>query len=72
MSRTRPDGRGSNYLEIIAAAKAKALQTLDDPEPKLTKLELAFRNKFLDEQILRRGCFRFHTRYHLSTPPGDR
>ena len=48
----RPDGRGSNYLEIIAAAKAKALQTLHDPEPRLTKLELAFRNKFLDEQIL--------------------
>ena len=48
----RPDGRGSNYLEIIAAAKAKALATLNDPKPRLTKLELAFRNKFLDEQIL--------------------
>lgn len=47
----RPDSRGSNYLEIIAAAKAKALETLDDPEPRLTKLELAFRNKFLDERL---------------------
>ena len=67
VSRTRPDGRGSNYLEIIAAAKAKALQTLDDPEPKLTKLELAFVTNSLTNDFLRRVSF--HTRYHLSTPP---
>ena len=52
-------------FEIIAAAKAKALQTLDDPEPKLTKLELAFVTSLTNKSL--GACF--HTRYHLSTPP---
>lgn len=45
------DDRGRGVNEYIAKAKAKALATLDDPEPRLTKLELAFRNKFLDERL---------------------
>ena len=35
---------------IIEKARAKALETLKDSNPRLTKLELAFRQKYLNEQ----------------------
>lgn len=40
-----------NPSEYIAAAKAKARETLDDPAPKLTALERAFRQKFVSESL---------------------
>ena len=49
MARDRVDNY--NSTPIIDAARKRALLTLDDPNPKLTKLELAFRQKYLQERI---------------------
>lgn len=44
------DDRGRGVEKYIEKAKAKALQTLDEKSPRLTKLELAFRQKFLKDR----------------------
>lgn len=49
MARDRVDNY--NSTPIIEAARKRALLTLDDPNPKLTKLEHAFRQKYLQERI---------------------
>lgn len=49
MARDRVDNY--NSTPIIEAAKKKALLTLNHPNPKLTKLEHAFRQKYLQERI---------------------
>ena len=43
------DDRGRGVNEYIAKAKAKAKATLHEENPRLTKLEQAFRNKYLRE-----------------------
>lgn len=43
------DDRGRGVNEYIAKAKARAKATLHEEAPKLTKLELAFRQKFLQD-----------------------
>ena len=48
MTRTRVDYYDSG--PIIAQARQRALDTLDQPRPKLTKLEQAFRAKYLAER----------------------
>lgn len=45
----RPDDRGHGANDYIAKAKLKAKATLHEKAPKLTKLELAFHQKFLQE-----------------------
>jgi len=40
-----------NPSDYIAAAKARAKGTLNDPSPKLTALEKAFRQKFISESL---------------------
>lgn len=40
-----------NPSEYIAAAKAKARETLNDPAPKLTALEKAFREAYIKKSL---------------------
>lgn len=46
------DNRGRGAADYIAAAKAKAKATLHEVNPKLTKLELAFRETLLKDKLL--------------------